>query len=127
MGLQQRGRCRFFVRSTRVNGRIVSQYLGSGVAADLAAADHARERQEQETEKAARRQAQARHASAIAPLDELCDLTDLLLKATLVSAGYHRHQRGAWRLRRVNDGRGGESEEVLSRPTQGHPGEGGAG
>jgi hypothetical protein len=37
---------------------------------------------------------------AAKPLDELCELTDLLVAATLVQAGYYRHHRGEWRRKR---------------------------
>jgi hypothetical protein len=39
-------------------------------------------------------------------LDGLKELTDLLLKAALLSEGYHQHHRGEWRRRRATGSEG---------------------
>jgi hypothetical protein len=31
---------------------------------------------------------------------QLCEETDILVRAALVAAGYHQHARSTWRLRR---------------------------
>jgi hypothetical protein len=95
-----RGKRRYYYRSIRVGGRMTTRYLGSGLAADAeaSAVEH------RHAERAARAQAaqaeQQRYTAAAAPLDGLCRLTDLLLKAALLGEGYHQHDRGAWRRRR---------------------------
>ncbi|MGD9893490.1 MAG: hypothetical protein AB7R89_17845 [Dehalococcoidia bacterium] len=38
--------------------------------------------------------------TAEATLAALCETTDLLVRAALLSAGYHQHHRGEWRRRR---------------------------
>jgi hypothetical protein len=55
---------------------------------------------EREIQARAWRREQARRDAALAPLLELCRLTDLLAEAALLAAGYHQHDR-TWRRKRV--------------------------
>jgi hypothetical protein len=48
-------------------------------------------------------QEQERRAAVEALVFELCKQSDLLVRATLVVAGYHQHDRGAWRFKRVTN------------------------
>src|SRR5262245_116663 len=97
MAWDQVGRRRYYYRSEWVAGRSVRRYVGTGPVAELAAA--ADELRKLKRVIAAREQKaeQARHHQAEAPLLALCGLTDFLTRATLVTAGYHQHDRGAWR------------------------------
>jgi len=95
-----RGEKRYYYESVRVGGRPVRRYVGHGAEAERAAAAAQQRRAEQAAQADARRAAQARYAAAVAPLDEMCRLTDLLLRATLAGQGYHQHHRGLWRRRR---------------------------
>src|SRR5688572_19518966 len=100
MGWMTRGSRRYYYTSERVNGRPVRRYLGSGPDAQEAEAALEGRRRER-AEQAGRLLGDAdAHATAITPLLELVTLTDLLLKAALAAAGYHRHDRGAWRRKR---------------------------
>src|SRR5262245_55043484 len=99
---------RYYYRSSRVNGRPTKVYVGYGNQAEAEAA-------EVETRKAERADRQRTlsaeckaHDEAVAPMDELCRLTDLLMKTHLVLAGYHQHDRGEWRRRRQRDVTGHE-------------------
>src|SRR5262245_49667815 len=65
-----------------------------------AAAEDAARRLARQTEFEARRREQERQKAMEAPLRELCLLTDLLLFAALILAGFHRCHRGPWRRRR---------------------------
>ncbi len=96
---------RYYIRSRKVNGRVVREYVGTGEAARSAARQDALARQQRE----ARRAEMAELAALDAPLDDLAELTDLLARAALAAAGYRRHHRGEWRKRRghsENPGRG---------------------
>ena len=90
-----------YYRSVRAEGKVKREYGGSGKTAHLAAAvaaeRHRRRRQEREELIANRR----KWNEACAPLDELIAMTDLLVTASLLAAGYHRHHHGEWRLRRA--------------------------
>ena len=72
-----------------------AEYYGAGPLGELAATRDALRRVEREVE--ADHAEQQRQAALTAPLDELSLLLDLLLKASLLEAGYHQHDRGAWR------------------------------
>ena len=96
---RQRGG-RYYTRSKKVNGRVVREYVGRGLAGELAAAADERERAQGEAKQAAWRAECERIESAIAPLEEFCDAVEILARASLLLAGYHRHHRGEWRRRR---------------------------
>jgi hypothetical protein len=87
----------FYTRTLRVGGRRVRQYLGSGLEAQAAAAADDLRRLGREIAARERHAEQARRREAEAPLLHLCELTDVLARAALVAAGYHRHDRGEWR------------------------------
>jgi hypothetical protein len=98
-----RGDRRYFYLSRRQDGRYAKVYLGSGPEAERAAAAVAArqaERAERAAEAAAAGVAAQQQDAALVPLEEMCRLCDLLLRATLVGSGYHLHQRGEWRRRR---------------------------
>ena len=99
MGWEQVGGRRYFYLSRRVGGRPRRVYVGpaNSPAAELAAAaDHLR-RLGREAAARERQAERERLRGAEAPLLDLCELTDVLARAALVLAGYHRHDRGEWR------------------------------
>jgi hypothetical protein len=100
MAWVQRGRKRYFYRTVRHGRRTTLVYLGSGAAAEEAAADIERRRAERQAQAAALRADAQRHADATAPLDELCTLSDLVMRATLIGRGFHQHSQGQWRRRK---------------------------
>jgi hypothetical protein len=92
-----RGDKRYFYRAYRAGGRTRHEYLGGGETAEAAARAIEQRRAIRAAEAMAARAELADHAAAAACLDEVEQLTDLLMRATLVSEGYHRHERGEWR------------------------------
>ena len=100
MGWITRGNCRFYVRSVRRGRRTVHEHFGTGAEAELAAALDA----EKQRQRAADRVAAARRAdcwrAAVAPLDRLAAVTDLLARAVLLAGGCYQHHPGEWRRRR---------------------------
>ncbi len=101
MAWERRGAKRYYTRSVRREGRVVRQYFGTGPVAELAAATDEERRLRREIAARDRRAEKARHDAAFSPLQELCKLADLLAAASLLVAGYHRHDRGEWRRRHV--------------------------
>ena len=94
------GSRRYYYRSQRVAGRPVRRYVGTGPVADLAAAaDELRKLKHAIADRELKAEQTRRH-QAETPLGALCRLTDFLTRATFVTAGYHQHDRGAWRRRR---------------------------
>ena len=93
---------KYYYRHRRVGGRPRTVYVGAAddPAAELAAAaDHLR-RLGREAAARERQAEQARHQEVEAPLVRLCAASDVLTRAALLAAGFHRHDRGPWRRRR---------------------------
>jgi hypothetical protein len=96
----RRGQGRYYTRSRKVNGRIIREYVGTGLVAELAAQQDAETRAQRLAERERVQHEAARWAAAAAPLNDLSQLLDGLTAAALIAAGYHQHHRGAWRKRR---------------------------
>jgi hypothetical protein len=101
MGWDQRGKKRYYYRSCRRNGRPVRTYFGSGETAELAATADGLLRVQREMDARKWQLEQEHRAAAEALVSELCEGSDLLVRAALIVAGFHQHDRGAWRLKRV--------------------------
>ena len=96
---RQRGG-RYYTHSRRAGGRVVREYLGTGRIAELAALLDEWEREEREAARREDRERRAQIEAADTLIDTLCRGTDALARAALLAAGYHQHDRGAWRKRR---------------------------
>ncbi len=91
---------RYYYRSRREGGRVISEYLGAG-AVGAAAARCDEERRAQIAAKFERDRAAHDEARQLeAALHDLARVSDELLVETFAAAGYHRHHRGEWRRRR---------------------------
>jgi hypothetical protein len=96
MAWETRGNQRYYYRARKVNGRVIKEYVGTGAAAEAAAA-----------EDEARRIARAKRKSVSIegdPLTSLMDsyleFSDIFFNGSLVASGYYRHHGGEWRRRR---------------------------
>ena len=94
---------RYYTRSRRKDGRVVREYVGTGPFAEIVAAS---DRTGREIAEAERKQEKAQHRGELerldalaAPVLELDRAAEILVRAHLVAAGYHRHKR-EWRRRR---------------------------
>jgi hypothetical protein len=96
----RRGRHRYYVRRRKVRGAFVRQPYGRGPEAQLAAALAAQRQREREAEWARRRQDRERWEAEAGVLQRLIEVSDLLVRAALLGAGYHQHEHGDWRMRR---------------------------
>jgi hypothetical protein len=99
MSWEQVGRRRYFyrhVRRGRESRRVYVGPAGSPAAELQAAADELR-RLERAVQARERRAEQEQQRQAEMPLLRLCEVVDVLARAALVAAGYHRHDRGEWR------------------------------
>jgi hypothetical protein len=92
----QKGRA-YFYRSVREGGRVRSVYCGGGLlgAAEALLADE--RRAEAEAWRAERRLLEDEERSAV----DLFDRVEWVARAALAASGYHRHNRGPWRQRRM--------------------------
>ena len=93
---------RYYYRGRRLCGRTRRVYVGAAgsPAAELAAAADGLRRLGREAAARERHAERERHREAEAPLLALCERTDVLTRAALLAAGFHRHYRGQWRRRR---------------------------
>jgi hypothetical protein len=83
-----------------VGGRVVREYVGTGPLADLAAELDTEERWQREERRRAWREECERLEALEQSIEELCEASEILARATLVAAGYRQHNRGEWRKRR---------------------------
>jgi hypothetical protein len=90
----------YYTRTRKVGGRVVREYVGGGILGHLAALHDAQERQRREEEAALCKEERERLEALVAPVEDLCEATEILYRAALLSAGYRRHQRGQWRRKR---------------------------
>ena len=99
MGWETRGNGSYYYRKVRDGGRVRSEYIGAGLAAEMLAEVDEFGRQRRQLEDEARRaevDAERRTAAALAEVDRMVqDLT----AAALIAAGYHAHRR-QWRRQR---------------------------
>ncbi len=90
----------YYYRKKRIGARVVSEYVGRGMFADMDAAEDIAARieraQAQASTQAARLECEALDAS-IQAADELISAA---MNQALEAAGYHRHARGQWRKQR---------------------------
>jgi hypothetical protein len=93
----------YYTRSRKANGRTIREYVGTGPLAELEAQKDALERLKRRLAALDLRDLKAELAALAARLDELDDLADLAARAALLAAGFHQHDRGAWRRRREQD------------------------
>ena len=99
MGWETRGNGTYYYRKVRRGSRVMSEYIGAGVLAEVYAELDADARDEAAAARAAWAatvQAERRHDVALAEVDEL---VQGMTAAVLIAAGYHTHGR-QWRRQR---------------------------
>jgi len=99
MAWENRGNNRYYYRKRRIGRRVVSEYIGAGLLAEMQAEQdvQGRERllEEQRIRCVMRKQAERIDGD----LNQAEQLTRALVRASLLLAGYHPHSR-TWRKRR---------------------------
>jgi hypothetical protein len=100
MAWERIGERRYYYRYQWQDGRCVRVYVGTGAAAELAAAIDDLARVQQQIAARALQEERERLTAAAAPLQQLCDASEVLSQAALLAAGYHQHARSQWRRRR---------------------------
>ena len=100
MGWEQKRRGRFYYyRKVRVGGRVRSEYVGSGMLAQMSAEDDANQRRERAAKRAADRATRQAEAQIDRQLADAESALAAMTHATLFAAGFRKH-RGQWRKRR---------------------------
>jgi hypothetical protein len=93
-------RGRYYTRSKKVNGRVIREYLGTGRVGQLASELDAAQRERRRLDAVALKCDMDRLAALDADMRALDKQADLVARAALLAAGFHRHNRGEWRRRR---------------------------
>jgi hypothetical protein len=94
----------YYTRSRKEGGRVVREYVGGGALGEIAALEDEHERRHRQEEAAFCKEERENLEELAAPVDELCEAAEVLARATLLAAGYRRHNRGEWRKRRGQKG-----------------------
>jgi hypothetical protein len=99
MAWEERDGKSYYYQKRREGGRVVSQYIGTGYVASLAAQldQIARERQAAAREQWQRQQAE--QATLDSEIAEYTRLVQTFTAAVLLASGYHRPKR-QWRVKR---------------------------
>jgi hypothetical protein len=92
---------RYYTRSRRSpeDGRVVREYVGSGPLAEAAAEADRTEREMAEAERKREKMELERLEALAAPVLEISEAAEILVRAHLIACGYHRH-KGEWRRAR---------------------------
>ncbi len=100
MGWEKRHGMLFYYRSVRVGRHVFKEYCGSGARGEAAAQADADRRAEQAKDRQAEQERRQKYELAHSRLLALHGETNAILAAAMTAAGYHRHDRGAWRRKR---------------------------
>jgi hypothetical protein len=96
---ERRGGKLYYYQSEREDGRVRKRYIGAGeVAKMIAHADETIRRTRAERRERARTELEEARSLALAGA-ELHQAAEILARAEMVAAGYHRH-KGEWRMKR---------------------------
>ena len=79
--------------------RVVREYIGGGLAGQLAAEADRVERERREAEALREKQERQKLEALASPFLELCEAAEILARAHLIADGYRRVE-GHWRRRR---------------------------
>jgi hypothetical protein len=91
---------RYYYRSRREGDQVISEYLGADAVGEAAARREDERRAQALAARERERSSQDEARALEAALHDLARTSDELLTEVLTAAGYHRHHRGEWRLRR---------------------------
>jgi hypothetical protein len=92
---RERGTC-YYTRSKWADGRVVREYIGGGSLGQVAAQLDEYERRQKEEERLYWKEERKLLQQSARFLRELEEACEVLTRAYLIAAGYHKH-RGEWR------------------------------
>lgn len=99
MGYEKRGGNLYYYKKKRVNGRVVSQYIGGG---ELARFTYELDQADRELESMEQAERQAARAESILLDDQVNNTLEMMkthVEQALMEAGYHK-VKGEWRKKR---------------------------
>ena len=99
MAWEKRGSGSYYYRKRRSGDRVVSEYVGTGLFAELLGEADALERDQRALEREAERQEREEMLAVDREIDQVVELIRALTHGMLLISGYHTH-KGQWRKRR---------------------------
>ena len=99
MGWEERSGRQYYYRKRREGQRVISEYIGTGEFAELAATLDALIRMEREAELEVWRQEREAEQKIVAEMEKLAEAVRVLTAAALLGTG-HRTHKGQWRRKR---------------------------
>lgn len=99
MGWERRGNNSYYYRKKKVGGKVVSEYVGNGLAAQLIAQLDEEERLEGYEQARASKKEDEEFQSLDQQAAQASFLIQQIVEEFLVAAGFHKH-RGQWRKAR---------------------------
>jgi hypothetical protein len=99
MGWEDRSGNRYYYRKRREGKRVISEYIGTGLAGELAEIFDAEEQHETEHKRRELRKQNQQAAAIDSQVNEVGKHARAIMQACLLLAGYHTH-KGQWRKRR---------------------------
>jgi len=99
MGWKNRKGKRYFYRSERVGGRVISHYIGKGETAQLISQIIESRRDQKEAERFIERRIRAAMISEDREADAIFEAVEVVTTAALLATGHHQHRR-MWRKKR---------------------------
>ena len=101
MGWEKRGSGQYYYRKKRVNGRVVSEYVGSGIFAEATQMLDQIEKEKTDLEKIEQQIEKEKVIAMDQAIDQNLESIGELIKSTLIAHGYHK-VKGEWRKKRAN-------------------------
>jgi hypothetical protein len=95
---------RYLYTKVRSGGKVKTVYVGRGPAAELVALEMERQQEERAAKSRELHETKAAVNSQQCLAEQAADQSQLLLRASLVCAGFYQHHRGQWRLRSTAHG-----------------------
>ena len=99
MGWERRGEHLYYYRKYRVDGRVMSEYCGCGLLAELDASEAAQKREDRLLERKEREDLRTDLEARETQMRQATEVASILTHAALLAAGYHMH-KGQWRKKR---------------------------
>ena len=99
MALEHRAARPYYYRHVRDGKKVRKEYVGAGLVAELASEADRVKRERDAAEKGRSRREFEHLEFLMAPVLELSQASEVLVRAELVGGGYHRH-KGEWRRMR---------------------------
>jgi hypothetical protein len=99
MGWEERNGNYYHYEKVREDGRVVSKYIGKGIASKLCEAMNEEKRWEREELRLERRKQKILDHEIDATIHDLSTHAKALTEAVLLASGYHKH-KGQWRRKR---------------------------